>query len=1075
MMVSQWNATKDIFQKKLSTTSPETLLEVTTNANTSGNGNKVSASKSFKNQDRLHKKHAVDEAIESNTGRSIGNNVAAVAPWHLLIEYDDRNMPLANANTCGNRNKLFAAEAYKNDNHLHTKQPTDEAIQSMTGLPLGSNTGRTTTNNNALANVKDYGKIINSLSRGTYTNKGQPHKHESVNEPVGTNSGLRTRNNKSEVALSTDMDIIDPYNLKTCDILEVINDNNCQQQQQPSKNINDSYYGNSHVLQQPNYARKHRQPFRRPEAKSHNVQHNHLQHQPRIKCRNRRSYKSHAGPIDTEYLAQESVSKLNSCFHIIHLANMVQQMLLWRAYHFTASSRIPQYVKELYGNAHFMDNIRAYNQMFSMTSVRANVDKSINKGKGPYVYRISGQIYHWIRSMCPDEGQPPRFLQLYIYDTTNEVKNRLSHFGNEHEPELKEEIVEGLTQLLDNHNALVQLFRTARNKYMDADIPEFKVRLYSVIGTRRYELPTSEIVGAIVFADSSAAENDFDLIIEEHSRFPQRGNKLHPSYIPRYMYAHYPDALAIFRVHGSPSFFITFTCNAKWPEIEEYIKPFLLLTTADRADIIDRIFERKVRDYINFVRNFNTFGDVTGVLYTIEFQKCGLPHCHSLLWINVASRVQQGVNVDEYVCAEFPNPISDVNTYAVISELMIHGPCGYANPSAACMKDDGRCNHIQKINNKIYPTNKAACQALGLLGGDEEWVTTIQEASLFATSSKLRNLFVYILIFCNVSDPMKLWEKLWKDLCDDIPWKLSKSLRIPQIQTNEKNLKATTLFDIERKTFIWKAVTTALRLEEKIVLTVAASEIKETERIHIQNFSTWLLHIGDGTICDPDETDDEDTFTVQMPTELCIPDSDTTLATLISFIYDQKTLQTPTLTDLQKKAIVCPKNENADMINAQVLSLVNSQQHVYLSLDEAMPHGNDGGETELLYPLEYLNSLNFANFPPHRLELKVGAPIILLRNLNISCGLCNGTRLIVRQLLSKVIEARIITGTRISEKVFLPRIPLINPDLTLPFIFKRKQFPIKLCYTMTINKSQCQSLERIGIFLPEHVFAHGQL
>ncbi|GKA39701.1 DNA helicase [Tanacetum coccineum] len=223
------------------------------------------------------------------------------------------------------------------------------------------------------------------------------------------------------------------------------------------------------------------------------------------------------------------------------------------------------------------------------------------------------------------------------------------------------------------------------------------------------------------------------------------------------------------------------------------------------------------------------------------------------------------------------------------------------------------------------------------------------------------------------------------------------------------------------------------------------------------------------------ETDIHNTFAIQIPTELCIPDSSTALASLIEFIYDQKTLQRPTATDLQKKAIVCPKNEDADMINAEILALVNHEPHVYLSFDEAVPHGNDGGETELLYPPEYLNSLNFAGFPPHRLEVKVGSPIILLRNLNISGGLCNGTRLIVTQLLSKVIEARIITGTRISEKVFLPRIPLINRDLQLPFIFKRKQFPVKLCYAMTINKSQGQSLERIGIFLPQPVFAHGQL
>nr|GFB48773.1 DNA helicase [Tanacetum cinerariifolium] len=59
------------------------------------------------------------------------------------------------------------------------------------------------------------------------------------------------------------------------------------------------------------------------------------------------------------------------------------------------------------------------------------------------------------------------------------------------------------------------------------------------------------------------------------------------------MYAHYLDALAIYRIHGNLSFFITFTCNAKWPEIEEYMEAFPELTTAYRADIVDRVLEEK--------------------------------------------------------------------------------------------------------------------------------------------------------------------------------------------------------------------------------------------------------------------------------------------------------------------------------------------------------------------------------------------------------------------------------------------------------------------------------------------------
>ena len=100
---------------------------------------------------------------------------------------------------------------------------------------------------------------------------------------------------------------------------------------------------------------------------------------------------------------------------------------------------------------------------------------------------------------------------------------------------------------------------------------------------------------------------------------------------------------------------------------------------------------------------------------------------------------------------------------------------------------------------------------------------------------------------------------------------------------------------------------------------------------------------------------------------------------------------------------------------------------------------------------------------------------MLLRNLNQTDGLCNGTRLVVTALGDRIIEAKILTGRNIGHKVLLPRITLTLKDTRWPFELERRQFPIKVCYAMTINKSQDQTLSSVGVYLKRPVFTHGQL
>nr|GEY57970.1 DNA helicase [Tanacetum cinerariifolium] len=112
---------------------------------------------------------------------------------------------------------------------------------------------------------------------------------------------------------------------------------------------------------------------------------------------------------------------------------------------------------------------------------------------------FTGSENSHIEGNVQQEGHHPHFLQLYVYDTRDELSNRMHHFGGLDESTLNPDIIKGLIHVLDEHNGLVRLFRTKHDRCNASDTPSFKIRLYNMGGVRGYELPTTDVLGALVF------------------------------------------------------------------------------------------------------------------------------------------------------------------------------------------------------------------------------------------------------------------------------------------------------------------------------------------------------------------------------------------------------------------------------------------------------------------------------------------------------------------------------------------------------------------------------------------------
>ncbi|XP_010419764.1 PREDICTED: uncharacterized protein LOC104705447 [Camelina sativa] len=219
-------------------------------------------------------------------------------------------------------------------------------------------------------------------------------------------------------------------------------------------------------------------------------------------------------------------------------------------------------------------------------------------------------------------------------------------------------------------------------------------------------------------------------------------------------------------------------------------------------------------------------------------------------------------------------------------------------------------------------------------------------------------------------------------------------------ETLDRSLKDI-MRDPEEKPFGVLRLTRNMRLLQNIT----PSEARE-----IEEFSKWILNVGEGRLNEPNDG----VVDIDIPEELLIKEVDSPIEAIINAIY--------------------------------------GEEKIYLSSDSIDP-ADKRNKYNPSYSPDFLNSVRISGVSNHALRLNIGCPVMLLRNIDPHGGLMNGTRLQITQMADHVIQARIITGTRVGKIVLLPKMVLIPSDTCLPFKMRRRQFPINVAFAMTINKS----------------------
>ncbi|KAL6564365.1 hypothetical protein OROMI_015815 [Orobanche minor] len=224
-----------------------------------------------------------------------------------------------------------------------------------------------------------------------------------------------------------------------------------------------------------------------------------------------------------------------------------------------------------------------------------------------------------------------------------------------------------------------------------------------------------------------------------------------------------------------------------------------------------------------------------------------------------------------------------------------------------------------------------------------------------------------------------------------------------------------------------------LKLTKNMRLTTGSDQC-HTNPVELKEFSEWILKVGDGDV----GTSSDGESIIEIPEEFLITYTGDPIEAIVHNTYPSLTAKYSDPQYLRDRAILAATHTVVEAVNDHIINLLPGDITEYMSADGLSSSNGNCDVNQQVYSTDFLNSIRCSGVPNHKLGLKVGVPIMLLRNIDQANGLCNGTRLVITQLGKHVIEAKILSGKNAGDKVYIPRMNLSPSDSRLPFKFERK-------------------------------------